>query len=170
MSQGQFAYAMNTNRFLAAAALAAQPLAVVGIPYDGAVTNRPGARFGPQEIRRASLMLCDGIHPVFEVSPLSVLGDAGDMLLPNASPLEQVRARIESQALALMAAHHCVFLGGDHSVTLPLLRSARARWGQPIDCADRDAFSSLVAVDLVARPEAWLLREGWTRAGPCGHA
>lgn len=139
MSQGQFAYAMNSNRFLAAAALGAQPLAVVGIPYDGAVTNRPGARFGPQEIRRASLMLCDGIHPVFDVSPLSLLGDAGDMMLPNASPLEQVRARIEAQARVLMASHHCVFLGGDHSVTLPLLRAARERCGQPLALLHFDA-------------------------------
>ena len=109
--------------------LTEQPFAVIGIPFDGAVTNRPGARFGPQEIRRASLMLCDGIHPYFEVSPLGYLGDAGDMALPNASALDEVRRRIEAQAGALMAQHHCVFLGGDHSVTLPLLRAAKARFG-----------------------------------------
>ena len=129
MSTGTFAYASNSNRFLASDELTEQPFAVVGIPFDGAVTNRPGARFGPQEIRRASLMLCDGIHPYFEVSPLGYLGDAGDMALPNASALDEVRRRIEAQAGALMAQHHCVFLGGDHSVTLPLLRAAKARFG-----------------------------------------
>ena len=81
MAIGQFAYANNSNRFLAVPELGTQPFALCGIPFDGAVTNRPGARFGPQEIRRASLMLCDGIHPLFDVSPTGHLGDAGDMRL-----------------------------------------------------------------------------------------
>ena len=126
---GQFAYANNSNRFLAAAPLAGQRFALAGVPFDGAVTNRPGARFGPQEIRRASLMLCDGLHPFFGVSPLDVLGDAGDLRLPNASPLPVLREVIQTAATALMAEHHCVFLGGDHSITLPLLRAAHARYG-----------------------------------------
>lgn len=130
MAMGEFAYANNSNRFLAVDALHEQPFALMGIPFDGAVTNRPGARFGPQEIRRASLMLCDGLHPWFGVSPVGYLGDAHDMRLPNASPLTQVRALIQAQAAALMAKHHCVFLGGDHSVTLPLLRAARAQYGE----------------------------------------
>jgi agmatinase len=129
-SIGTFAYANNGVHFLAAPALQAQhAFAVVGVPFDGAVTNRPGARFGPQEIRRASLMLCDGIHPHFNATPLGHLGDAGDMRLPNASPLSVVRQAIQSQAAALMDRHHCVFLGGDHSVTLALLRAAHARHG-----------------------------------------
>ena len=130
MAMGQFAYANNSNRFLGVEALHEQPFALMGIPFDGAVTNRPGARFGPQEIRRASLMLCDGLHPLFGVSPVGHLGDAHDMRLPNASPLTQVRTLIQAQAAALMAKHHCVFLGGDHSVTLPLLRAARAQHGE----------------------------------------
>jgi len=130
MSTGQFAYASDTGRFLATAPLADQPFAVVGVPFDGAVTHRPGARFGPQQIRRASLMLCDGIHPLFDVSPLGLLGDAGDMRLPNAGGLAAVRQEIQTQAQVLMAKHHCVFLGGDHSITLALLRAAHARSGQ----------------------------------------
>lgn len=130
MTTGQFAYASHSNRFLAAPELSDQAFAVVGVPFDGAVTHRPGARFGPQAIRSASLMLCDGIHPVFNVSPLGVLGDAYDMRLPNASPLADVRVQIQQQAAQLMAKHHCVFLGGDHSVTLPLLRAARAQYGE----------------------------------------
>jgi len=129
MAIGEFAYANNSNRFLASAPLQQQPFALVGVPFDGAVTNRPGARFGPQEIRRASLMLCDGLHPVFGVSPLEVLGDAGDLRLPNASALAQVREAIQAQAAALVARHHCVFLGGDHSITLPLLRALHAQHG-----------------------------------------
>lgn len=129
-SMGQFAYANNSNRFLAADVLSTQHFAVAGIPFDGAVTNRPGARFGPQEVRRASLMLCDGIHPHFNISPYAYLGDVGDMRLPNASGLAEVRAHIEAQASALMAQHHCAFIGGDHSVTLPLLRAASKRYAQ----------------------------------------
>lgn len=141
---GQFAFANNSNRFLACDPLGGQPFAVAGVPYDGVVTNRPGARFGPQAIRAASLMLCDGIHPHFDVSPLALLGDALDMRLPNASPLAEVRRHIEAQAAALMARHHCVFLGGDHSVTLPLLRAAKARHGlnggtEPLACVHFDA-------------------------------
>ena len=129
MALGEFAYAMNANRFLGVDALSDQPFALVGVPFDGAVTNRPGARFGPAEIRRASLMLCDGIHPHFDVSPVDMLGDALDMRLPNASPLAEVRRHIEVQAGALMARHHCVVLGGDHSITLALLRAARRQHG-----------------------------------------
>ena len=51
MSLGQFAYANNRVRFLAAPALENQPFAVAGVPFDGVVTHRPGARFGPQDIR-----------------------------------------------------------------------------------------------------------------------
>jgi agmatinase len=129
MAMGEFAYAMNGNRFLAAPPLQEHGFAVVGIPFDGAVTNRPGARFGPAEVRRASLMLCDGIHPHFDVTPLDMLGDGGDMRLPNASALAEVRSLIQGEASRLMARHHCAFIGGDHSVTLPLLRAARAQHG-----------------------------------------
>lgn len=130
MALGQFAYAGHQTRFMGAEPAATQAFVVAGVPYDGAVTHRPGARFGPSAIRQASLMLCDGTHPWFGVSPLDSLGDALDMRLPNASPLVEVRQHIEAQAAPLMAAHHCVFLGGDHSVTLALLKVAQARYGQ----------------------------------------
>jgi agmatinase len=141
---GDFAYANHSTRFLACAPLNQQPHApfvVMGVPFDGAVTHRPGARFGPEAIRRASLMLCDGIHPVFNVSPLPYLADAGDMRLPNASPLSDVRTHIRHQAAALMAQHHAVFLGGDHSITLALLQAAHARWGgsEPLGLVHFDA-------------------------------
>jgi agmatinase len=139
MAAGHFAFASNTNRFLACEPLTGQPFAIAGVPYDGVVTNRPGARFGPQAIRAASLMLCDGIHPLFDVSLVDLLGDALDLRLPNASPLPEVRAQIEAQAAALMAQHHCVFLGGDHSVTLSLLRAAREKHGQALACVHFDA-------------------------------
>jgi agmatinase len=134
-----FAYANNTNRFMGVDPLDQQAFAVCGVPYDGVVTNRPGARFGPQAIRASSLMLCDAIHPVFGVSPIEHVGDALDMVLPNASPLPVVREAIERQATLLMDRHHCVFLGGDHSVTLSLLRVAKARFGQALGLVHFDA-------------------------------
>ena len=144
MSLGEFPCANHGTRFLGAAALTQQPhtpFVIAGVPFDGAVTNRPGARFGPEAIRRASLMLCDGIHPVFNVSPLTYLADAGDMRLPNASPLTDVRTHIEQHARTLMAQHHAVFLGGDHSVTLALLKAAHARFGngEPLAVVHFDA-------------------------------
>ncbi len=75
---------------------------LAGVAYDGAVTNRPGARFGPREIRLASHMLCDAIHPHFDVSPIDHLADFGDLPLPNTS-LVALRTALEPQARALMA-------------------------------------------------------------------
>lgn len=136
---GEFAYAQNSNRFMAAAAKhAGAKFCVVGVPYDGAVTNRPGARFGPQEIRRASLMLCDAMHPYFDVSPHAQLCDAGDLRIPNTS-LADARQVIEAQAAALLKQHHCVFLGGDHSITLSLLRAYKAQYGKPLAMVHFDA-------------------------------
>ncbi len=129
MASDPFPYASNSNHFLGAAGLGTQPFAVLGVPFDGAVSNRPGARFGPQAIRRASQMLCDAEHPLFELSPVGLLGDGGDLALPNASGVQQARREIERQAKDLMMRHHCVFLGGDHSITLALLRAAHAVHG-----------------------------------------
>lgn len=101
-----------------------------GLPFDGAVTNRPGARFGPQAIRLASLMLCDAQHPHFNCSPLSLMGDAGDATIPNASGLNAARLAIESQMDRYCAQTHVISLGGDHSVTLSILRCLYRRHGR----------------------------------------
>ena len=51
--------------------------AVAGIAWDGCVTNRPGARFGPNAIRQASHMLCGGEHPLFDTTPINDSVDLG---------------------------------------------------------------------------------------------
>lgn len=102
------------------------------------MTNRPGARFGPRAIRTASHMLCDAIHPHFNVSPTAQLGDAGDLALPNTS-IERMRAAMPEQVAPLIAAHQMVWLGGDHSITLPLLRAYRAHYGRPLAVVHFDA-------------------------------
>jgi agmatinase len=114
------------------------PYAVAGIAYDGAVTNRPGARFGPQAIRLASQMLCDAIHPHFTTCPHGQVYDVGDLLLPN-TQLDAMRAALTPQALQLIRQFHMLWLGGDHSITLPLLRAYRQHFGQPLGIVHFDA-------------------------------
>ena len=116
----------------------ARPFGLAGIAWDGSVTNRPGARMAPRAIREASHMLCDGTHPFFGVDLADVLGDAGDLPLPNTS-LAAMRAALAPQAAALIGQHHMAWLGGDHSVTLSLLRAYRAALGQPLAVVHFDA-------------------------------
>jgi agmatinase len=144
MPHDSFAYLTNTafGGFLNApppAANADAPFAVAGIAWDGSVTNRPGARFGPYQIRRASHMLCDGIHPLFDVAPKpGQLVDYGDLPLPNTS-LESMRAALMPYARELIEKHHMIWLGGDHSITLPLLRAYREKFGRPLALVHFDA-------------------------------
>ena len=111
---------------------------VAGIPWDGSTTNRPGARSGPAAIRQSSLMLGDASHPFFDCSPIEQLEDHGDLVLPNTS-LQAMRAALEPQAESLLARQHMVWLGGDHSVTLPLLRAYRRHFGRPLAVIHFDA-------------------------------
>ena len=129
---------LSDNRFLKAPAAFRQPLAVAGLAWDGATTNRPGARFGPRSIRQASHMLCDGVHPHFNVSPDGSVGDAGDLPLPNTS-LTAMREAMAPLIGPLIRTHHMAWLGGDHSITLPLLRAYRAWLGQPLAVIHFDA-------------------------------
>jgi agmatinase len=117
------------------------PYAVAGVAWDGATTNRPGARFGPRAIREASHMLCDATHPLFEVSPLDPpgqLADLGDLPLPNTS-LAGMREALQPLARKLVRQHHMLWLGGDHSITLPLLRAYREHLGRPLAVIHFDA-------------------------------
>jgi len=117
---------------------AATPYAVAGVAWDGSTTNRPGARFGPRAIREASHMLCDGTHPLFDTTPVASLCDAGDLQLPNTS-IERMRDALAPLAAGLLRQHHMTWLGGDHSITLPLLREYRAWLGRPLAVIHFDA-------------------------------
>ena len=133
-----FAFLSNNTFLKVAPGDADQPFAVAGIAWDGCVTNRPGARFGPRAIREASHMLCDGIHPLFDTTPDGHLTDLGDLPLPNTS-LEAMRAAMAPLLAPLLAQHHMAWLGGDHSITLPLLRAYKAHCGQPLAVIHFDA-------------------------------
>lgn len=99
---------------------------VAGIPFDLGTSFRPGARFAPNAIRMASRMLCDGEHPVFRHDPAAGdLADVGDFVLPHGD-VEGAMKAIAEQAAPI---GHLVALGGDHTVTLGLLRALAARTG-----------------------------------------
>jgi agmatinase len=105
-------------------------VAVLGAPFDGAATFRAGARFGPAAIREASLLLRP-YNEVLGVAPFASVqvADAGDA---PASPIgvDDAHRAIEGAAVAVVEAGGRVLgLGGDHSVSLPLLRAAAGRHG-----------------------------------------
>jgi agmatinase len=93
---------------------------VAGIPFDIGTTNRAGARFGPAAIRAASRMLVDGAHPQFWNEPAVMdVADIGDFATALGD-IPASMALIEAQAQRI---GHLVAFGGDHGVTLPLLRA-----------------------------------------------
>ena len=101
-------------------------ICIAGIPYDLGTSNRPGARFGPAAIRQASRMLVDGDHPANWGDPAKLdLADIGDFRIAHGDILGSL-AKIEAQAAPLK---HLVALGGDHTVTLGLLRALAKRRG-----------------------------------------
>ena len=108
---------------------------VAGAPFDIGTTNRSGARFGPHAIRHASRMLVDGDHPArwLNVSTLE-LADIGNFSLALGD-IPQSLAMLEEQAAGIP---HLLTLGGDHSITLALLR-ALARTAGPLGLVHFDA-------------------------------
>jgi len=110
--------------------------AIAGIPLDLGTTNRAGARDGPQAIRRASRMLVDGAHPEFWVDPATLdLADIGDFHLALGDIPESLRL-IEQQAAGIP---HLLALGGEHGITLPLLRALTRRIGRKLALVHFDA-------------------------------
>jgi agmatinase len=101
-------------------------ICVAGIPFDLGTSNRPGARFGPVAIRQASRMLVDGDHPASwaEMEALD-LADVGDFRIAHGDILGTL-AKIAEQAASF---EHLVALGGDHTITLALLRALARRRG-----------------------------------------
>jgi agmatinase len=100
-------------------------ITIAGIPLDIGTTNRAGARFGPSAIRHASRMLTDGAHPILGVDPAAHLTDIGDFRIVLGDIPASLRV-IEEQAISI---DHLVALGGDHGITLALLRALAKRLG-----------------------------------------
>ncbi len=100
-------------------------IGLIGIPFDGGVTNRTGARHGPREIRNQSSLMRK-INQASGISPFDALriADAGDAWVRKPFELESSLAEIEAfYARVHRAGIIPVSAGGDHSVTLPVFRA-----------------------------------------------
>ncbi len=117
-------------------------VAVVGIPLDLATTNRPGARFGPAAVRAASIIMAWERPYSWDFDPREVLSivDYGDLLFDFGRP-EEVAPAIERQiGEVLKSGVAPLSLGGDHYISLPVLRAIHAKHG-PVSLVHFDAHS-----------------------------
>ncbi len=104
---------------------------VWGIPLDTAVTNRPGARFGPQAIRRASAIFDNDPQYPFSIDIFAAMAvvDYGDCAFDSGRPWEVPEAIEQEAASLLESGAFLMSLGGDHYVTWPLLKAHAERHG-----------------------------------------
>jgi len=111
-----------------AGSLAGIDIGLIGVPTDLGVTNRPGARHGPREIRNASSLmrtynLALGVNPY----ELCRIADLGDVHLSHRFDLERQNADIEAFYRKVHEAGiRPVSAGGDHSITYPIFRGIAA--------------------------------------------
>ena len=121
---------------------------IIGAPFDGGTTYRPGARFGPRGVRQASA-LTRGFHPdpdidLFETLRCADGGDVGCVPMDIAGSL----ARIEARVAEIVAAGAVpAVIGGDHTCSLPVVR-ALAKVHGPLGVVHFDAHSDTY-------PAAW---------------
>src|SRR4051812_6516260 len=115
-------------------------VALLGAPFDGGVSFRPGARFGPSSIRQASRHLRPAYNPAQEVAPYAVIQavDAGDVPC-NPFDIDHALQQIDDGVSALVASGgRPVLLGGDHTIALGGLRAV-ARTHGPVALIHFDA-------------------------------
>lgn len=103
-------------------------IGLVGVPFDLGVTNRPGARFGPKQIREMSSIAVNGppIHPVSKIAPFkdSIIKDLGDLPFKSHYDLEEGIKEIAAYYNVLADKGIVpVTAGGDHSITYPILKA-----------------------------------------------
>ncbi|MDT0683724.1 agmatinase [Roseicyclus sp. F158] len=127
-------------------------IAVTGVPFDQAVTNRPGARLGPRAIREASTLQPFDPPYGWGIDPLSDLAvvDYGDLAFDYARVSDFPDALQVHAAGIVGAGASMITLGGDHSISLPILR-AHAEVHGPLSLVQFDAHSDTWADDESAR-------------------
>ncbi|SEW06605.1 agmatinase [Cognatiyoonia koreensis] len=133
--------------------IAGADLVVTGIPFDQAVTHRPGTRFGPRAIREASCLQpydppygWDGFDPLSDFE----IVDYGDMAFDYAN-VRGVPDLVQAHIGGILAkGPGTVTLGGDHFITLPILRAYAEKFG-PVAVVQFDAHSDLWADDDMSR-------------------
>ena len=121
--------------------LKSMDVAIIGIPFDGGTTYRPGARFGPRGIRQSSC-LNRNANPVQNIEVYENLKavDFGDI---NCNPLNLKKAfnEIESVYQKILSTNVLpIGLGGDHSIMYPILRTFQRKFGR-IGLVQFDAHS-----------------------------
>jgi agmatinase len=145
-----FAGALSFMRRRFTKDLAGVDTVVWGIPFDAATSNRPGARFGPQAIRRASAIFDNDPQYPFQrdlFADMAVV-DYGDCLLDYGNH-QKTPAAIEAQANVILdSGAFLLTLGGDHYVTWPLLKAHAAKHGP------------MALVQFDAHQDTWLDDEG----------
>ncbi|HUY16336.1 MAG TPA: agmatinase [Acidimicrobiales bacterium] len=96
---------------------------IIGAPFDGGTSHRPGCRFGPQAIRTTDYLPHDGRRPslALGVDPLVDLGvvDLGDVAMPSGDTERSLRLLEERVAAVASAGVIPIILGGDHTTALP---------------------------------------------------
>jgi Arginase family len=105
-------------------------IALIGVPFDGGTTYRPGPRFGPRNIRVQSAMIRPW-NPVLKTDPFSRwrIADYGDLSV-NPLSMEETYTRITKQLQDVLKAKcRTVCVGGDHSILLPILRAVHSGSG-----------------------------------------
>lgn len=129
----------------------AQPVdaIVVGVPHDGGVTYQPGARFAPYHVRRTSALV-QSYHPAHKVDVFGRVKavDAGNVVFPpfDRAAMRAAVTEMMGDAFAMRAAPFVV--GGDHSITAPILRAAAQTHG-PLAVLHVDAHLD------ISGPETW---------------
>ena len=118
-------------------------IALIGVPYDGATENRPGPRHGPREIRNMS-SFTRSIHHVTRVDPYELcnVADLGDVNFSNPFDLQQCFIDITDFYGRICAAGAFpLSVGGDHSISLPILRAIAAK--KPVGMVHIDAHTDM---------------------------
>ena len=117
-------------------------LAVTGVPFDQAVTNRPGSRFGPRAIREASALQSPDAPYGWGYNPMEELKivDYGDLAFDYAKVSEFPETLQRHISGILAKGVGTVTLGGDHFITLPILKAYAEVFG-PLSVIQFDAHS-----------------------------
>jgi agmatinase len=131
--------------------LAGVDVAVMGVPFDNAVTFRPGTRLGPQAVRAASVQLAELKAFPWGIDPFETLGvvDVGDVFLDPHHP-DTVAPAIQARASEVIAAgSRLLSIGGDHSISYPLIKAHADHYG-PMALIQFDAHCDTWKDDGVA--------------------
>ncbi|WP_437998648.1 agmatinase [Sorangium sp. So ce185] len=135
-----------------ASAYAGADAVLLGVPWDGSVTYRPGARFAPYELRRVSALV-QSYHPGHGVDVFRALRvlDGGNVPFPPFHA-ESVRELVQASVDEVLAAGAVPFVvGGDHSIALPVLRALARRRG-PVTVVHVDAHLDTSTAEVWGEP------------------